>query len=98
MVGQAESVANHARLRRGAAVERRRRFSLRRLATAVVQQAALIAVSVVMIAPIYFVVVTAFKTNRETSRSPWSLPAIPTSRLFAPPSSAAICSSGSATR
>jgi ABC-type glycerol-3-phosphate transport system permease component len=82
MVGQAESVANHARLRRGAAVERRRRFSLRRLATAVVQQAALIAVSLVMIAPIYFVVVTAFKTNRETSRSPWSLPEIPTLEAF----------------
>ena len=60
----------------------RRRFSLKRLVTFVAQQAVLIVVSVVTMAPIYFVVVTAFKSSREYGRSPWSLPASPTLEAF----------------
>jgi ABC-type glycerol-3-phosphate transport system permease component len=82
MTGQASSVAEGARLKGGVATEYRRRFSPRRLATGALQQAVLLVVSIVMIAPIYFIVVTAFKTSREYGRSPWTLPSSPTLEAF----------------
>jgi ABC-type glycerol-3-phosphate transport system permease component len=82
MVGQSTPVADRARLANAAAAAHRRRSSMRRIATGAVQQVVLIAVSVVMIAPIYFVAVTAFKTSRDYGTRPWSLPASPTLDAF----------------
>ena len=82
MVGEARPVAGRARRVDGVAPASRRRVSPRRLVTGLAQQAVLLAVGVVMIAPIYFIVVTAFKTSREYGRSPWSLPANPTLEAF----------------
>lgn len=61
---------------------RRGRCSPRRFATEAAQQLVLLVVSAVMIAPIYFIVVTAFKTSRDYGRSAWSLPARPTLQAF----------------
>lgn len=55
---------------------------LRRVGVRAIQQGVLISISAVMIAPVYFILVTAFKTSADYAARPWGLPSAPTLGAF----------------
>ena len=82
MLGQARSVAERGDRAPRAGAEQWPRARARRVAAGAVQQIVLIILSAVMLAPLYFVAVTAFKTARQYGREPWGLPLRPTLAAF----------------
>ena len=58
------------------------RARARRVAAGAVQQIVLIGLSAIMLAPLYFVAVTAFKTGRAYATAPWGVPLSPTLEAF----------------
>ena len=82
MLGEARSVAELGDRAPRAGAEQWPRARARRVAAGAVQQIVLIILSAVMLAPLYFVAVTAFKTARQYGREPWGLPLRPTLAAF----------------
>ena len=82
MLDQARSAAELGNRAPRTAAERWPRARARRVAAGAVQQTVLIALSAAMLAPLYFVAVTAFKTARQYGREPWGLPLRPTLAAF----------------